>query len=42
MKRWDAGHAHTKAVLQRSRWVREFDPLSGVILHEVELMPQSE
>jgi NTE family protein len=39
MRRWDAGYAHTKAVLQRSPWVGEFDPLSGVILHEpVELM----
>src|SRR5712691_6005753 len=33
-KRWDAGYAHTKAVLDRSPWVGEFDPLSGVILHE--------
>ncbi len=42
MKRWDAGYAHAKAVLQRSPWVGEFDPLSGVILHEqVELMPEA-
>jgi NTE family protein len=42
MRRWDAGYAHTKAVLQRSPWVGEFDPLSGVILHEqVELMPMA-
>jgi NTE family protein len=42
MKRWDAGYAHTKAVLRRSPWVGEFDPLSGVILHEqVELMPEA-
>jgi NTE family protein len=34
MKRWDAGYAHTKAVLQRTPWIGEFDPLSGVILHE--------
>ena len=33
-KRWDAGYAHTKAVLQRKPWIGEFDPLSGVILHE--------
>ena len=40
MKRWDAGYAHTKMVLDRSPWVGEFDPLSGVILHErMELMP---
>src|SRR3981081_1624755 len=39
-QRWDAGYAHTKAALNRSPWVGEFDPLSGVILHEqVEIMP---
>ena len=38
--RWDAGYAHTRAVLDRSPWVGEFDPLSGVILHEpLEIMP---
>jgi NTE family protein len=31
--RWDAGYAHTKAVLAREPWVGQFDPLSGVILH---------
>jgi NTE family protein len=40
MQRWDAGYAHTKAVLERAPWVGEFDPLSGVILHEQrEMMP---
>src|SRR3974390_231245 len=40
MKRWDAGYVHTRAVLQRAPWVGEFDPLSGVVLHEqMELMP---
>jgi NTE family protein len=40
MKRWDAGYAHTRAVLDRSPWVGEFDPLSGVVLHEqMEMMP---
>jgi NTE family protein len=34
MQRWDAGYAHTRAVLDRSPWVGEFDPLLGVILHE--------
>jgi hypothetical protein len=29
MQRWDAGYAHTRAVLDRSPWVGEFDPLSG-------------
>jgi NTE family protein len=39
-RRWDAGYAHTRAVLQRSPWTREFDPLSGVVLHEqLEAMP---
>jgi NTE family protein len=38
-QRWDAGYAHTRAVLERSPWVGEFDPLSGVVLHEqTELM----
>ena len=41
-KRWEAGYAHTKAVLERKPWVGEFDPLSGVILHEqLEMMPQA-
>jgi NTE family protein len=39
MKRWDAGYAHTKAVLDRSPWIGEFDPLSGVILHEQMELP---
>jgi NTE family protein len=40
MQRWHAGYSHTKAVLQSKPWVGEFDPLSGVILHEQEkLMP---
>ena len=34
MQRWDAGYVHTRAVLDRSPWVGEFDPLSGVTLHE--------
>jgi len=40
MRRWDAGYTHTKAVLERAPWVGEFDPLSGVVLHEqMEVMP---
>jgi NTE family protein len=35
-QRWDAGYAHTKAVLAREPWLGQFDPLSGVILHEAE------
>jgi NTE family protein len=34
MRRWNAGYAHTKAVLERAPWAGEFDPLSAVILHE--------
>ncbi|QPF89829.1 patatin-like phospholipase family protein [Bradyrhizobium commune] len=33
-RRWDAGYLHTKSVLARKPWVGEFDPLSGVVLHE--------
>ena len=42
-QRWDAGYAHTRAVLDRPPWIGEFDPLSGVILHEqMELMAAAE
>jgi NTE family protein len=42
MQRWNAGYTHTRAVLQRAPWVGEFDPLSGVILHEqMEAMPEA-
>lgn len=38
-RRWDAGYAHTRAVLESAPWVDAFDPLSGVILHApMELM----
>lgn len=33
-RRWEAGYAHTTAVLARKPWEDQFDPLSGVILHE--------
>jgi NTE family protein len=33
-QRWEAGYAHTKAVIAREPWLGQFDPLSGVILHE--------
>jgi NTE family protein len=33
-ERWEAGYAHTKAVVAREPWRGQFDPLSGVILHE--------
>lgn len=35
-QRWDAGYAHTRAVLARRPWEGQFDPLSGVILHEAQ------
>jgi NTE family protein len=42
MQRWDAGYVHTRAVLDRSPWIGEFDPLSGVILHEqTEILPKA-
>ncbi|OKO85447.1 patatin-like phospholipase family protein [Bradyrhizobium sp. AS23.2] len=34
MQRWAAGYAHTRSVLARAPWIGEFDPLSGVVLHE--------
>jgi NTE family protein len=37
-QRWEAGYAHTKAVLAREPWQGQFDPLSGVILHEAREM----
>ena len=38
--RWDAGYSRTRAVLAHAPWVGDFDPLSGVVLHEqMELMP---
>lgn len=42
MQRWDAGYAHTRSVLARAPWIGEFDPLSGVVLHEhVDEMPMA-
>lgn len=34
MQRWDAGYSHTRAALARKPWEGDFDPLSGVVLHE--------
>ena len=43
MQRWEAGYVHTRNVLERKPWIGEFDPLSGVILHEQdELMSVAE
>jgi NTE family protein len=42
MQRWDAGYSHTRAVLARRPWIGEFDPLSGVVLHEqMEVLPEA-
>ncbi len=35
-RRWDAGYESTLRVLDRAPWQGAFDPLEGVILHEVE------
>jgi len=40
-QRWEAGYAHTKAALARAPWEGEFDPLSGVILHEDQTMSRA-
>jgi NTE family protein len=41
-QRWNAGYDHTRAVLRRAPWLGEFDPLSGVILHEqMESLPEA-
>ncbi|MGJ4929474.1 DUF3734 domain-containing protein [Bradyrhizobium sp. HKCCYLS2038] len=32
--RWSAGYQHTQSVLERMPWTGEFDPLSGVVLHD--------
>ena len=33
---------HTRAVLDRKPWIGEFDPLSGIILHEqAEFLPEA-
>ena len=41
-QRWEAGYRHTKAVLERKPWIGEFDPLSGVVLHEqMEVMAEA-
>jgi NTE family protein len=41
-QRWDAGHAHTRSVLDRSPWIGEFDPLSAVVFHEhMESVPEA-
>jgi NTE family protein len=39
-QRWEAGYAHTKAVLAREPWVGQFDPLSGVIMHEADALTE--
>ena len=34
-QRWEAGYRHAKTALDARPWLGEFDPLSGVILHEL-------
>lgn len=34
-ERWQAGYANAMAALEQAPWEGEFDPLEGVILHEV-------
>jgi NTE family protein len=42
LQRWDAGYVHTRAVLDRSPWTGDFDPLAGVILHDqTEILPKA-
>ena len=33
--RWDAGYEKTRREIERAAWQGEFDPLDGVILHEL-------
>ena len=40
MQRWEAGYDHTRSVLAKKPWIGEFDPLSGVVLHEHTQEPQ--
>jgi NTE family protein len=35
-KRWKAGYEKTRREIERAPWKGEFDPLDGVILHELE------
>ncbi|APG10001.1 patatin [Bradyrhizobium japonicum] len=42
MQRWDAGYAHTRSALARKPWEGEFDPLTGVVLHDQpDMMPMA-
>jgi patatin-like phospholipase len=34
-KRWEAGYANTRRAIEEAPWEGEFDPLDGVILHEL-------
>jgi NTE family protein len=34
-RRWDAGYEKTRREIERAAWQGEFDPLDGVILHEL-------
>ena len=34
MRRWDAGYAHARTMIERAPWVGDFDPLAGIIVHD--------
>jgi NTE family protein len=35
-QRWEAGYASAQKAIQQAPWQGEFDPLEGVILHDVQ------
>ncbi len=41
-ERWQAGYANAMAALEQAPWEGEFDPLEGVILHEIERQQSEE
>ena len=41
-ERWEGGYADTQRALVQQRWIGQFDPLDGVILHEPEGGPTAE
>ena len=41
-KRWETGYTDTLRALAQQRWIGEFDPLDGVVLHEPDAGPTAE
>src|SRR6516165_5034583 len=41
-ERWEGGYADTVRALAQQRWIGEFDPLDGVILHEPDEGPTAD